>query len=68
MVQLPGLAEDINRAIDIIKRTARLEFKLVDEKGDLAPLKREIFLQAMKSFTRSAEILRQAQSRALRCF
>ena len=35
IVQLPGLAEDINRAIDIIKRTARLEFKLVDEKGDL---------------------------------
>jgi len=36
VVQLPGLAEDINRAIDIIKRTARLEFKLVDEKGDLS--------------------------------
>ena len=57
VVQLPGLAEDINRAIDIIKRTARLEFKLVDEKGDLAPLKRAICLQATKSFTRSAEIL-----------
>ncbi len=36
VVQLPGLAEDLSRAIDIIKRTARLEFKLVDEKGDLA--------------------------------
>ena len=36
IVQLPGLAEDINRAIDIIKRTARLEFKMVDEKGDLS--------------------------------
>jgi len=35
LVQLPGLAEDVNRAIDIIKRTARLEFKMVDEKGDL---------------------------------
>ena len=28
VVQLPGLAEDLSRAIDIIKRTARLEFKL----------------------------------------
>lgn len=36
VVQLPGLREDINRAIDIIKRTARLEFKIVDEKGDMA--------------------------------
>jgi len=36
VIQLPGLREDINRAIDLIKRTARLEFKLVDEKGDLA--------------------------------
>lgn len=36
VVQLPGLKEDVNRAIEIIKRTARLEFKLVDEKGDLA--------------------------------
>jgi len=35
IVQLPGLKEDITRAIDIIRRTARLEFKLVDEKGDL---------------------------------
>jgi preprotein translocase subunit SecD len=35
VVQLPGLREDVNRAIDIIKRQARLEFKLVDEKGDL---------------------------------
>ena len=43
IVQLPGLAEDINRAIDIIKRTARLEFKMVDEKGDLnAALKGDI--------------------------
>jgi len=43
LVQLPGLAEDINRAIEIIKRTARLEFKLVDEKGDLnAALKGDI--------------------------
>src|SRR5271157_390282 len=36
VVQLPGLKEDINRAIDIIKKTARLEFKLVDENGDLS--------------------------------
>ena len=43
VVQLPGLKEDINRAIDIIKKTARLEFKLVDEKGDLnAALKGDI--------------------------
>ena len=43
VVQLPGLAEDTNRAIDIIKRTARLEFKLVDDKGDLsAALKGDI--------------------------
>ncbi|MBM4329507.1 MAG: protein translocase subunit SecD [Deltaproteobacteria bacterium] len=43
IVQLPGLREDTNRAIDIIKRTARLEFKLVDEKGDLnAALKGQI--------------------------
>lgn len=43
VVQLPGLKEDINRAIDIIKKTARLEFKIVDEKGDLsAALKGDI--------------------------
>ncbi|MCX5873518.1 MAG: protein translocase subunit SecD [Deltaproteobacteria bacterium] len=36
IVQLPGLKEDVNRAIDIIRRTARLEFRLVDEKGDLS--------------------------------
>ena len=35
VVQLPGLKEDIQRAISIIKRTARLEFKLVDDKGSL---------------------------------
>ncbi|MFH1112544.1 MAG: protein translocase subunit SecD [Pseudomonadota bacterium] len=35
IVQLPGLKEDVNRAIDIIKKQARLEFKLIDEKGDL---------------------------------
>ena len=35
-MQLPGLKEDINRAIDIIKKTARLEFKLLDEGGDLS--------------------------------
>jgi preprotein translocase subunit SecD len=35
IVQLPGLKEDVNRAIDIIKQTARLEFKLVDEQGDV---------------------------------
>lgn len=40
VVQLPGLKEDINRAIDIIKRTARLEFKLVDEKADVAAAER----------------------------
>lgn len=43
IVQLPGLREDLNRAIDIIKQTARLEFKLVDEKGDLnAALKGDV--------------------------
>jgi|UniRef100_A0A7C4AQM1 preprotein translocase subunit SecD len=43
IVQLPGLKEDLNRAIDIIKQTARLEFKLVDEKGDLnAALKGDV--------------------------
>ncbi|MBM3298544.1 MAG: protein translocase subunit SecD [Deltaproteobacteria bacterium] len=43
VVQLPGLREDVNRAIDIIKKQARLEFKLVDEKGDLnAALKGDI--------------------------
>ncbi len=36
VVQLPGLKEDISRAIDIIRKTARLEFKIVDEKGDLS--------------------------------
>jgi len=35
LVQLPGLKEDIDQAIRIIKRTARLEFKLVDSKGDV---------------------------------
>jgi len=35
LVQLPGLKEDIDQAIRIIKRTARLEFKLVDSKGDI---------------------------------
>lgn len=43
IVQLPGLKEDVNRAIEIIKQTARLEFKLVDEKGDLnAALKGDV--------------------------
>jgi preprotein translocase subunit SecD len=40
VVQLPGLKEDINRAIDIIKKTARLEFKLVDEKADVSAAER----------------------------
>jgi preprotein translocase subunit SecD len=35
IVQLPGLKEDVNRAIELIKQTARLEFKLVDDRGDL---------------------------------
>ncbi|MFC1834412.1 protein translocase subunit SecD [Thermodesulfobacteriota bacterium] len=35
IVQLPGLKQDIDRAIDIIKRTAQLEFKMVDERGNL---------------------------------
>ena len=35
IVQLPGLKEDVNRAIDLIKRTARLEFKLVDDQADV---------------------------------
>jgi preprotein translocase subunit SecD len=36
IVQLPGLKEDVNRAIDLIKSTARLEFKIVDEKADVS--------------------------------
>lgn len=68
LVQLPGLAEDINRAIDIIKRTARLEFKLVDDKGDLSAALKEIFRPVMKSFTRSAATPKQVQPRARRCF
>jgi preprotein translocase subunit SecD len=36
VVQLPGLKEDINRAIDIIKKTARLEFKLVDDSANVS--------------------------------
>lgn len=40
VVELPGLKEDLTRAIDIIKRTARLEFKLVDENGDIAAAER----------------------------
>jgi preprotein translocase subunit SecD len=40
VVQLPGLKEDINRAIDIIKRTARLEFKLVDDNANVAAAER----------------------------
>ncbi len=35
VVQLPGLKEDVESAIRIIKQTARLEFKIVDGKGDL---------------------------------
>lgn len=35
VVQLPGLKEDVEAAIRIIKQTARLEFKLVDESGSL---------------------------------
>lgn len=43
IVQLPGLKEDVNRAIDIIKKQARLVFKLVDERGDLnAALKGDV--------------------------
>ncbi len=43
LVQLPGLKEDVDKAVRIIQRTARLEFKLVDEKGDRdAALKGEI--------------------------
>lgn len=43
VVQLPGLKEDIDQAIRIIKRTARLEFKLLDAKGDVnAALKGDI--------------------------
>jgi len=34
LVQIPGY-EDTNRAKNLIGRTAQLEFKLVDEKGDL---------------------------------
>jgi preprotein translocase subunit SecD len=34
IVQLPGLKEDVDRAVRIIKRTARLEFKLVDDSAD----------------------------------
>jgi len=35
VVQLPGLKEDVEQAVRIIQRTARLEFKLVDAKGDV---------------------------------
>jgi preprotein translocase subunit SecD len=35
IVQLPGLREDVTRAIDIIKKQARLTFQLVDERGDV---------------------------------
>ncbi|MBF0179117.1 MAG: protein translocase subunit SecD [Magnetococcales bacterium] len=35
LLQLPGL-DDPSRAKNLIGRTARLEFKMVDEKGDLA--------------------------------
>jgi len=35
IVQLPGLKEDVDKAVRIIKRTARLEFKMVDSKGDV---------------------------------
>jgi preprotein translocase subunit SecD len=35
IVQLPGLKEDVDQAVRVIKQTARLEFKIVDEKGDL---------------------------------
>lgn len=35
LIQLPGL-EDPQRAKNIIGKTARLEFKMLDEKGDLA--------------------------------
>lgn len=40
IVQLPGLKEDINRAIEIIKRTARLEFKIVDDKANVSEAER----------------------------
>ncbi len=43
IVQLPGLKEDLESAVRIIKKTARLEFKLVDEEGDLqAALKGDV--------------------------
>ncbi len=34
IVQLPGLKEDVERAINIIQKTARLEFKIVDPDCD----------------------------------
>ncbi len=34
IVQLPGLKQDTDRAVGIIKQTARLEFKLVDERNE----------------------------------
>lgn len=34
IVQLPGLKEDVDQAVRIIRQTARLEFKIVDEKAD----------------------------------
>jgi preprotein translocase subunit SecD len=40
VVHLPGLRKDTDRAIDIIKRTARLEFKIVDEQADIAAAER----------------------------
>ena len=49
-IQLPGL-QDTGRALDVIKQTAHLEFKSVDEKADptraIAPLGREIAMQAI---------------------
>lgn len=36
VIQLPGLKQDIDRAVNIIKKTARLEFKLVDDRADIA--------------------------------
>ena len=40
IVELPGLKRDVDRSVNIIKRTARLEFKLVDGQGDLAAAER----------------------------
>jgi preprotein translocase subunit SecD len=66
LVQLPGLKEDVDRAVRVIQRTARLEFKLVDEKCDVnAALRGEIppgdeILYEIRRNPRTGQTSRQA--------